>query len=347
MKNFFKAVVVDIAIILDAIKGFVITTLVIAAIIISLSAVIHNVFKIREIYSEDKTGYKNLVTVDDNRLNLKVFGEGEKTIVILSSFANPSPIVQYKPYTERLVENGYKVVVIEYFGYGYSLSTKSTRNVGYFIHEINEALTSAEIFEKCTFLANGVSGIYASAYANTFPDSVEKLILVDSIYPATINEEFISKQIENQKLNIVLTHYAEATGYARILSYVYPKAFSIDKMEELGFAPIDIKVYRKMIANRFYTGAMKNEYKLLSENMEQFKNYKFPDYLPTLQILSNGYVEEYENYKANNQIKNGIKDYAEGLITNQDIQKVVVVDGERENLNLTNPDAVISQIIND
>ena len=79
--------------------------LVIIAIFTALSAVVHNVFKIREIYAEDTTGYKNLFTVSENRMNVQVVGEGERTIVILSAFATPSPILQYKTYTDRLVQN--------------------------------------------------------------------------------------------------------------------------------------------------------------------------------------------------------------------------------------------------
>lgn len=347
MKNFLNSLGVNISIFFEILKSFIIMCLVVVAIFVTLSSIVHNAFKIRELYDEDLSGYKNLVVVGSNRMNVQVVGEGEKTIVILSSFAMPSPIVQYKAYADRLVNNGYRVVVIEYFGYGYSLSTKDSRNVGYFVHEIDEALQSAQIYGTYTILANGTSGLYAESYANAFPDKVEKLILVDSIYPETIKEDYIKKQIEDDKFNITLTSYAELTGYARLLSYIKPEMFGIDKMQELGFSNSDISFFRKMIANRFYTKTMRNEYKELASNMETFKDYKFPDYLNVLQILSSDYIKEYEEYKTEKFIKKDLKEYANDLITNQEIQKVITITGEKENLNLSNPNKVIEAIISE
>lgn len=235
--------------------------------------------------------------------------------------------------------------MIEYFGYGYSLSTKNARNVESFIHEINTALQETEIYGSYTILANGMSGLYALAYTNSFPESVERLILVDSIYPATINETYVQKYIKDQKFNITLTSFVELTGYARILSYIKPEIFGIDKMKEYGFSNNDISLYRKMIANRFYTNTMKNEYKLLDQNMEQLSNYTFPEYLSVTQILSDEYVKEFVEYKNQNLMKKDIQDYAEDLITNPEIQKIIIVSGEKDNLNLSNPEAVIGEVL--
>ena len=339
MKSFLKNLWVSISMGLEILKSFIVMCLVVIAIFTALGAIVHNVFKIREIYSDDNLGYKKLVNVSDNRMNVYVEGEGEKTIVILSNFGNPSPIIQYKTYTDRLVANNYRVVVIEYFGYGYSLSSKSPRSIGYIANEINEALNVSEIYGPYTILANGTSGLYAAVYAKNFPDLVDRLVLVDSIYPATINEESMKNKIEDNNFNLKLTSFAELTGYARYLSYLKPDMFGIDKMEQYGYSKSVIAGYRKMIANRFYTKTMRNEYKALADNMEIIKDYTFPDYLNTIQIISS----EYQNEKLLNK---NIKDYADALITNSDIQKVYIIEGEKDNLNLSNPDEVINTIIN-
>ena len=346
MKKFLNSVLTDIAVIWEVIKSFIIMTLVVIAIFTALAVIIHNALKIREVYSEDTSGYKNLVSVDNNRMNVYVEGTGDRTVVILSNFGNPSPIIQYKTYTDRLVANNYRVAVVEYFGYGYSLSTKNNRNIGYIVHEINEALTISGINGPYTILANGTSGIYAESYINNFPDLVDKLVLVDSIYPETIKEEYIKKYISDRKTNITITSAAELIGYARLLSYIKPDVFGINKMQEYGFSSNDIATYRKMIASRFYTRTMKKEYKALPENMELFKDYKFPDYLNVIQILSDEYIKEYSKYKEEKLLNKDIKEYAEDLITNPEIQKIYLIEGKKDNLNLSNPDEVISAIIN-
>ena len=125
----------------------------------------------------------------------------------------------------------------------------------------------------------------------------------------------------------------------RVLSYIKPEMFGIDKMQELGYSKAEISCYRKMIANRFYTKTMRNEYKELANNMEIIKDCKFPEYLNTIQIISS----EYEEGKL---LKKNVKNYAEDLITNSSIQKVYIVNGEKDNLSLSNPDEVTNLIIN-
>lgn len=345
MKNFFKSLLVNVSIVIEILKSFLIMCLVLVAIVVALSAVIHNVLKIREVYAEDTLGYKNLVTVSNNRMNVQVIGEGPRTAVILSSFGNPSPVIQYKVYADRLISNGYKVVIIEYFGYGYSLSSKETRALNFIVSEINEVLTNSGVYGPYTLIANGISGVYAEGYINSYPDKVERLILIDSVYAASIDEDYMQKYIDNQKFNITLTSWAELTGYARILSYVKPDAFGIDKMQEYGFSKADISLYRKMVANRFYTSTMKREFKMIKDNMTMLKTYVFPEYLPVTQILSSEYTNEFALYKENKLMKKDLEDYAEELITNPSIQTIVSIDGEKQNLNLTNPDEVINTIL--
>lgn len=338
-----KSALAYVSMIFDVIKSFVTAVIIVVAIIMAITSILHNVFKIREIYKEDTTGYKSLVSVDENRMNVQVTGNGDKTIVILSDFATPSPIIQYKTYVDRLV-NSYKVVVIEYFGYGFSLSTKEERTSEKIAHEIKTALEQSNITGNYTILANGISSVYAYEYTNIYSEEVEQLIIVDGIYPATIKDNYLKKLIEDEKTNAIINSYAEKTGFARILSYIKPQNFAIDKMKEYNFSKSDISLYRTMIANRFYTSTMRNEIKKLSDNMQNLKDYTLPEYLPVIQILSKEYVTEYHNYKKDKLIDKDIQEYANEIITNAEIQKVVVIDGNK-NLNLYNPDEVIEVIL--
>lgn len=340
-----KRVLASISIILDAMKSFIIAIIIILSIIIAIVSILHNVFKIREIYKEDTTGYKKLISVDENRMNVQVTGNGDKTIVILSDFATLSPIIQYKTYVDRL-QDSYKVVVIEYFGYGFSLSTKEERTSEKIAYEVKTALEQSNITGSYTILANGISSLYAYTYANIYSEEVENLIIVDGVYPATIEDNYLKELIEEQKTNAIINSYMEKTGFARIASYIKPENFAIDKMKENNFSESDISLYRTMIANRFYTSTMRNEIKKLSENMENLKDYALPEYLPTTQILSKEYTEEYQNYKKDKLIDKDIQEYANDIITNSEIQKVVVIDGKK-NLNLYNPDGVIQVILSE
>ncbi len=341
-----KKFLVVLNIMWEHLKSILIAVLIGMAIIISLSSIIHNVLKIREIYAEDTTGYKNLVTVGKTRLNVRVEGEGEQTVVILPDFAECSPIVKYKTYSNRLSELNCKVVTIEYFGYGYSLSSKDERTNIKLAQEIKSALTSANVNGPYTFVANGTSSLYAYMYSNLYPEDLQKLVVIDGVYPSSIKDKYTEKYVDDLTTNAVITSYAELSGYARILSYINPSVFHIDQMKEMGFDKVDIKTYRKMIANRYYTGTMKREIKELKTNMQNLQSYQYPSFLTVNQVLSTGYIDEVKQLVKENKTKTNLEKYANDMITNADIQDVVTVEGKKSNLSLDNPDKVIESILN-
>lgn len=340
-----KKFLVFINIMWEYLKSFLLAVLIGVAIILALSSIIHNVLKIREIYAEDKTGYKNLVSVDNNRMNVRVVGDGAQAVVILPDFAESSPIIRYKTYSDRLSAD-YKVATIEYFGYGYSLSSEEDRTNIKFAQEIKSALLEANITGPYIFVANGTSSLYAYTYTNLYPEDVQKLVVVDGVYPNSINDTYVKKYVEDLTTNATITFYAELTGYARILSYLSPATFHIDQMQELGFSKTDIQVYRKMIANRYYTGTMKREIKELSTNMQNMQNYTYPDNLNVVQVLSTGYTQEVNDLVKANKTKVSLDKYANELITNSANQSVITIEGTRQNLSFDNPDEVVQAIMN-
>jgi len=328
----------------EHIKSFVLAVLIGLAIIIALCSILHNVFKIREIYQADRSGYKNLITVSDNRMNARTAGYGDQTVVILPDVGESSPIVRYKKYSDALSSN-YRVVTLEYFGYGFSLSAKSERTNIKFAQEIKGALEALGIPGPYIFLATGTSSMYAYTYSNLYPEDIQKLVIVDGIYPKSLEDEYTNKYVDDYMTNRSFTFFAEFTGYARILSYVSPHTFHIDQMRDLGFSDGDIKVYRKMIANRYYTSSMKKEIKELKNNMMQLQSYQYPNYMPVTQILSSGYVEEVDALIKEGLTKTKLEDYAKGLITNSSIQTVETIDGEKSNLSFDNPMKVAEAIM--
>lgn len=340
-----KKVLLALGIMWENIKSFVIAIIIIVAIIIATCSIVHNVLKIKEIYVEDNSGNKNLVTVNENRMNVKIMGDGEETVVILPEFGESSPVLKYKTYAEKLSEN-YKVAIIEYFGYGYSLSSQDERTNYNFAKEINDALNAAKLNGPYIFIATGTSSMYAYTYANIYDNSVQKLVIIDGIYPSSIKDVYTRNYVKDLITNSSITTLAELSGYARVLSYIKPSVFHIDQMKELNYSKEDIKIYRRMIANRYYTDTMSREIKKLEENMNELQEYRYPENLKVVQILSTGYIDEVKTLNDINKTDISLESYANNMITNPDIQTVITIKGEKANLSLDNPDEVVKTIIN-
>ena len=109
--------------VLDAIKDFLVHWGLKILVLLFVCMILHNVVKMSEISTRYTGQYKNLVMVypeENKMMNIYTVGEGPKTIVILAGFGSQSPIIQYKALADGLKDE-YKVAIVEYFGYGYSM----------------------------------------------------------------------------------------------------------------------------------------------------------------------------------------------------------------------------------
>lgn len=328
----------------DSVRQFVLSVFMFVAITILICVVVHNVLKMGEISSKYSGEYKNLLAVSETKLmNVYVTGSGDKTVVILPDFGSQSPIIQYKAITDKLKDN-YRVVVIEYYGYGFSMSAETERTNENIIAEIKKAMEKSNIYDKLILIPHGTSNVYAMYYQEKYPEDIEAIISIDGTYPCEINEEYLVNKVNDLKNNTVLTSIIELTGIFRVLSYVKPETFNIDKMQSnISYEYEDISIYRNRIGSNHLTSSMVKEIRNLKTNMEEIKDYKYPGYLPVLNILSTETVKEYMEYKENGDTKKDLKLLIYDVITNSNTQKIVEVQGNHL-IQLTNSDEVNSQI---
>lgn len=311
--------------------------------------ILHNIVKMSEISIKYNGEYKKMVPIyeeDDKFMNSYVVGEGSKTIVILSAYGMQSPIIQYKTLIDGL-KNDYRVVVVEYFGYGFSMSIKQPRTNENIASEVKKLLEQREIYGPYVIIAHETSNIYAMKFQQMYPELVESIVSIDGLYPAEINDDYRAKQINNKISNVKITSIFELTGFERVASYISPKTFYIDKMKALpdNFSKEEISVYRNRIGSQYLSRTMIREINKLQDNINEMKNYKYPEYLPVLEILSSETAKLYSYDKQNNGATVDLYDLANGIITNSSVQKVQELQGDYM-LQITNPTATVNAIRN-
>ena len=122
------------------------------------------------------------VEVDGHNMNLLIEGAGDKTLVFLAGAGTPSPVLDFKPLTDRLKDD-YKVVIIEKFGYGYSDEIDGERTVDLFTEQDRKALSKAGV--ECPYILcpHSSSGFEAMYWANHYPEEVEAIIGLDMAVP--------------------------------------------------------------------------------------------------------------------------------------------------------------------
>ena len=103
----------------------------------------------------------------------------------------------------------------------------------------------------------------------------------------------------------------------------------------------EISVYRNRIGSNYLSRTMVREVNKLEDNMREMLDYKYPDYLPTLQILASDTVKEYDNAKKKLGATIDLTELSNNMITNSTIQKIETVEGNHM-MHLTNVNDLVA-----
>ena len=135
-----------------------------------------------------ETPLGQLVEVDGHNMSIYTEGEGEHTIVFMSGWGTPSPILDFKALYNRLSDE-YRIVVVEKFGYGFSDVVDGERDMDTILRQDREALEKAGIKAPYVLCPHSFSGYEAALWAQKYPDEVEAIVGLDCCTPNCESEE--------------------------------------------------------------------------------------------------------------------------------------------------------------
>lgn len=263
------------------------------------------------------------IKVNGVNLRVSVTGKGEKTIVLLSGMGTTSPITDFKPLAEKLSDS-YRVVTLEYTGYGLSGDANVERNNKAIVEEIRDALKQLNIKPPYILMPHSISGIYAMQYVNMYPKEVEAMIGIDSSVP---NQGKYEKDAPISKGLYYLARFMDITGLTR-LSYISGDPYLKDMEASGSYSKEDMKTVTALFNKKQVTRALFNERNAMMDNFKSLYDAKYPADKPILFILSNDSCEQLKKeYK-----KSGYDASWEGLheevISNPDIQSIKYLKGQ-------------------
>ena len=119
------------------------------------------------------------IEVDGHRMSVLVKGRGARTIVFLPGMASTSPILEFKP-LYSLLENDFKIVVPEKFGYGQSDIVKENRDYMNTVEQYRKALAMLGIEGPFILCAHSLGGNEAELWEQHYPDEVEAFVGIDA-----------------------------------------------------------------------------------------------------------------------------------------------------------------------
>ena len=123
-----------------------------------------------------------LVEVPGASVHVLAQGEGPR-IVLLSGWNTAVPSVDFQPLAKELNARGFRVVMPEKPGYGYSSDSDVPRQLDTVVDEIRLALREAGEMGPYLLLGHSMSGTELVRWANRFPEEVLAIYSLDAPAP--------------------------------------------------------------------------------------------------------------------------------------------------------------------
>jgi pimeloyl-ACP methyl ester carboxylesterase len=178
--------------------------------------------------------------------------------------------------------HGYRIVVVEAFGYGHSDMTARPRTIENISEELHEVLVKLGIAGPYVLVGHSIAGFTTLHYANKYPAEVSAVIGIDPTVPTATTaptERPAPPELppsgnfwERMPTTIGLVRWAAAVG--------------LTDPDSDGYTTAEIDQMRMLQSWNFGNQALTDETNRIGENSLKIQALRYPDQLPVLQFLA-------------------------------------------------------------
>ena len=241
---------------------------------ICISAVNHGIRLKKEEPLREPIG--QLVEVNGAKMNVYSEGSGEKTLVFLSGGGTCSPVLDFKS-LYSLLDDDYRIVVIEKFGYGFSDVIDTPRDIDSVLEASREALQNAGIEGPFVLCPHSLSGIESLYWAQKYPDEVEAIIGLDMALPSAY---------EDYPINMFGLRFGQFGARIGITRFI-PEAEISAAIKHGTLTDEEKEIYRAVFYSRTSTSPMIKECRSIKQSAAKVGSGEVPQ-VPMLMFVSNG-----------------------------------------------------------
>jgi pimeloyl-ACP methyl ester carboxylesterase len=216
--------------------------------------------------------YGERVEVGDGSLNVYRHGTTGPTIVMLSGYGTAAPAVDFAPLIREL--DGYQVVVVEGFGYGYSDLEAAPRTVENITAELHTALGKVGVDQPYVLMGHSIAGLYTLYYANQYRDEVSAVVGIDASVPGQMNGLAGAAS--------PLDRLVSSTGLLRVATTIMP---ALAEPEGDAFTAAEREQIRLMTNWSYGNAAVTDEANQGTRNFAALEDLTYPSDLPVLSFI--------------------------------------------------------------
>lgn len=162
------------------------------------------------------TDYGRRLKVFDGEINVFITGSGTETLVLLPGYGTASPALDFTPLLREL-QNDFRIVIIEPFGYGLSSQTARERTIGNMVEELHEAVSQLGL-SQYILGGHSIAGIYSLHYIRAYPREVKAFVGIDTSVPKQPFPGFSDGLIA----------FLQHSGIVRLVTRLSPSRFAVD-----------------------------------------------------------------------------------------------------------------------
>ena len=238
-----------------------------------ISTVVNQILSRNELAGIEPTG--QMVEVNGSMMHIRSMGDGEQTIVIMPGLGTALPSSSFAPFARERATD-FTVVIIDYFGTGFSNQVDTPRTNANFADEIRQALFAGGFEPPFILMPHSASGAYADYFAIRHPDEVTALVLLDTVHT--------HKHLEPNatELLVQLSRFAQFVGSPRLLNRILMSSL-YGYNGENGFTPEEVGKIRLFMNHEVNLTSM-NRIRLYNETIHEVVALDFPQDIPVLSI---------------------------------------------------------------
>ncbi|MGO4186384.1 alpha/beta fold hydrolase [Pseudarthrobacter sp. TAF60_1] len=226
------------------------------------------------------TPYGERIQIDQGTINVSRAGDSGPTLVLLSGLGTAAPGLDFAPLVRELP--GYRTVVVEGFGYGYSDTEVRPRTIENTAEELHSVLSALGIHGPYILAGHSIAGFTTLYYANKYPAEVSAVIGIDPTVPTAPGPPPGSPAPADAPPSDNFWARLPATlGLIR-----WAAALGLTDPDSSSYTQAEIDQMRMLSSWNFGNAAVTDETERVGENAAKLHGLSYPSHIPVLMLLS-------------------------------------------------------------
>lgn len=290
-------------------KKFSLVILIVFAAFLVFSRVNHIIKLNQEAKILENYGVGNSITIESKKLNMFSYGNlsSKETVVFMHGLGIGDTTISTRPMLDEFTED-YNVCILDRYGNGMSDDSSDIQSVDNIINEYRTALNYNGNKAPYVLIAHSISGIYATYWAQKYPEEIKSIIYLDADPAKCFVEEG-----EPNKITLFISKIGANVASLGLQRFCLGEEFIIGEDENKNFSQKQKRLRTYLIYKNTYSEATHSEFKSYYKNAKCVFEQKAKINIPKLHIVADNMSGDYYDKVYSKQLDERFKGKTEEI----------------------------------